>query len=278
LKAKKQWHIILEMNFKLKHRLWDFVRPFHSPLTCALRRRLGGNYQNHPEMELPPPFEAVQLDVERHLHQYLHVKPEAVGQIVIVGANDASEVDRMRQVYSKARFLCFEPNPKTYHNLEGKFRGVSSVALSNHALGRSLGTARFYEMSMAGNGSLLEPDAEAWATANKQTDKNVSSYEVQVSTLDRETAMLPAIDLLWMDVQGAEGEVLAGGAEALKRTKSIMIEVALVRSPYKGALLFPEINELLKANNFMCVGLGVDAWNGTGNAFFVSAFDQLICR
>ena len=261
-----------------KHNLWDFIRPFHAPFTRALRRKLGSNYHNHPEMKLPPPFDAVQIDVERNLHQYLHVQPEEVGQIVIVGANDASEVDRMRQVYPKSRFLCFEPNPETYRNLAGKFHGVTSVALSNHALGRTSGKARFYEMSQAGNGSLLEPDAEAWATVNKQADKNVSSYEVQVSTLDHEAAALPAIDLLWMDVQGAEGEVLAGGTEALKRTKSIMVEIALVKSPYKGAMLFSEIGELLKSNNFMCVSLGVDPWNGTGNAYFVRAFEQLICK
>ena len=261
-----------------KHNLWNFIRPFHAPFTQALRRKLGSNYHNHPEMELPPPFDAVQLDVERHLHQYLHVQPEAVSQIVIVGANDASEVGRMRPVYAKAKFLCFEPNPISYQNLATKFQGETIVALSNHALGRTPGKARFYEMSQAGNGSLLEPDAETWATVNQQADKNVSSYEVQVSTLDRETATLTAIDLLWMDVQGAEGEVLAGGTETLKRTKSIMVEIALVKSPYKGAMLFSEIGELLKSNNFMCVSLGVDPWNGTGNAFFVRTFDQLICK
>lgn len=261
-----------------KHNLWDFIRPFHAPFTRALRRKLGRNYHQHPEMELPPPFDAVQLDVERHLHQYLHVPPAAVAQIVIVGANDACEVDRMRRVYAKTNFLCFEPNPISYQNLVTKFQGVAAVVLSNHALGRTPGKARFYEMSQAGNGSLLEPDAEAWATVNQQTDRNVSSYEVQVSTLDREAAALPAIDLLWMDVQGAEGEVLAGGSEVLKRTKSIMIEIALVKSPYKGAMLFSEISELLKANNFMCVSLGVDPWNGTGNAFFVRTFEQLICK
>ncbi len=266
------------MNSEKKHNLWDFIRPFHAPFTRALRRKLGTNYHSHPEMELPPTFDAVQLDVERHLHQYLHVRPEQVAQIVIVGANDASEVDRMRPVYSKCRFLCFEPNPQSHQNLVNKFQGVASVGLSKYALGRTPGTAQFYELSLAGNGSLLEPDAEAWATANKQADKKVSSYEVQVSTLDRETADLPAIDVLWMDVQGAEGEVLAGGSETLKRTKSIMVEVALIESPYKGAMLFSEINELLKSNNFMCVSLGVDPWNGTGNAFFVRAFDQLICK
>jgi hypothetical protein len=94
----------------LKRSMWDIVRPLHSPMTTALRRRLGRNYENHPEMELPPPYDYVQLDVERHLHRYLHVQRQEISQIVIVGALDASEVGRMGRIYSNAKFLCFEPN------------------------------------------------------------------------------------------------------------------------------------------------------------------------
>jgi hypothetical protein len=79
-----------------------------------------------------------------------------------------------------------------------------------------------------------------------------------------------------MDVQGAEGMVLAGATETLKRTRAIFIEVALTESPYKGAALFPEISARLRADNFMCVGLGTDPGNGTGNAFFVRDLEMLI--
>ena len=78
--------------------------------------------------------------------------------------------------------------------------------------------------------------------------------------------------------QGAEGRVLAGAKETLKRTKSVFIEVALTRSPYEGALLFPEIEALLKSEGFMCVALGVGSWNGGGNAFFVKDFGKLVCK
>jgi 2-O-methyltransferase len=266
------------MHDKLKHAMWNLVRPIHAPITRALRRRLGRNYSDHPEMELPPPYEAIQLDVERHLHEYLHTSPGEISQIVIVGALDAGEVGRMQRIYSRARFLCFEPNPRTYQSLTRKFAGVPNVSISGLALGRTSGKAQFYELSLAGNGSLLEPDVEDWAAATKQSDKRMTSFEVEVSTLDREAADLPGIDLLWMDVQGAEGEVLAGGLETLERTKAVFVEVELVHSPYKGALLFTELKSRLEAKGFLCVGLGVDAWNGTGNAFFVKQFEKLITK
>jgi len=266
------------MDDKITNAMWDLARPFYSPLTRALRRRFGRNYHDHPEMELPPPYDAVQLDVERHLHDYLHTSPENVAQIVIVGALDAGEVDRMQRVYSRARFLCFEPNPETYHTLTKKFTGRPEVTVSDLALGRTPGKARFYELSLAGNGSLLEPNVEDWAVATKQSDKSMTCFEVTVSTLDWEAASLPSIDLLWMDVQGAEGEVLAVASETLKRTKAVLSEVALVSSPYKGALLFPELKAQLESKGFLSVALGVDARNGTGNAFFVRDFEKLASR
>jgi len=254
------------------------ARPFHSPFTRALRRRLGRNYEEHPEMELPEPEEAVQFDVERHLHKYLHVSPEKISHIVIVGAYEADEIRRMRRIYSQARFLCFEPNPKTYQNVIEKYRDWPGVEARKLALSDAPGRDRFYELGMPGNGSLLEPDIESWSATVKWEDKSLTSFEVELSTLDHETAQLPSIDLLWMDVQGAEGKVLAGGGEALKRTNAVFLEVALIHSPYKGAMLFSEIKAKLEGYGFMCVALGVGAWNGNGNALFVKNFEQLICK
>jgi FkbM family methyltransferase len=263
---------------KFKNSARNFLRPFYSPITSALRRRLGRNYETHPEMELPLAFDYVQLDVERHLHDYLNVQPREISQIVIVGALDASEVVRMERIYPKARFRCFEPNPNYYQNLLTKFSEKPNVSISNFALGKVPGKATFYELPFPGNGSLLEPDVRKWASSNKVAEGNVRSFEVQVSTLDREAADFGSIDLLWMDVQGAEGDVLGGAAETLKRTKSIFVEVALVMSSYKGGVLFDEIRTKLESQNFRCLGLGICWWNGTGNAFFVRDFEKCVAQ
>ena len=266
------------MTESLKQHMWNWIRPFHSPITRALRRKLGQNYSNHPEMELPPPYESVQLDVERHLHDYLHVSPDAISMIVIVGAHEADEINRLHRLYPQARFLCFEPNPATYERLVKKFQNLGQVTLRKLALGEKSGTAQFHELDMPGNGSLLKPDLEHWATVTQWKGKKMTTFDVVISTLDQEAAKLPAIDLLWMDVQGAEGLVLAGATETLKRTRATFVEVSLTESPYKGAALFPEISARLHADNFVCVGLGTDPRNGTGNAFFVRDFEKLICK
>jgi FkbM family methyltransferase len=253
----------------IKRKFWDAVRPLHSPLTKAARKRLGRNYFQHPEMELPPAYEAVQLEVERRLHCYLHVPPESIEQIVIVGANDGEEILRLRWAYPRSRFLCFEPSPEWFSKLSGNFRGIDYVESREVALSESSGTVAFHELPLAGNGSLLSPDMDRWSNFNKVEKREIISFPVHVSTLDKETEWLKKIDLLWIDVQGAEGFVLKGGTQTLRRTTSVFMEVALRDSPYKGTLLFPELDSMLVDFGFCCVALGIDGWNYSGNALWI---------
>jgi FkbM family methyltransferase len=252
----------------LKRKFWDAVRPLHAPLSKAARKRLGRNYFEHPEMELPPAYEAVQLEAERRLHCYLHVSPQEIRQIVIVGASNGEEIPRLHRSYPNARFLCFEPSPKSYRELAQKFR-EDFIATREMALSDRSGAATFYELPLGGNGSLLRPDAEQWSDFTQSDDNEVASFQVSVSTLDREAAELKKIDLLWMDVQGAEGNVLRGATETLRRVSAVFLEIALIHSPYEGTLLFPELQSMLRGCGFLCVGLGLDGWNYSGNALWV---------
>ncbi len=218
----------------IRKTFWDAVRPFHRPLTKAVRRRLGRNYFEHPEMELPPAYEAIQLEVERRLHCYLHVSPDAIKQVLIIGANNGEEIWRIRHTYPYSRFLCFEPSPKWFKKLTENFGEADYVESRELALSESVGIAIFHELPLAGNGSLLSPDVTRWSESNKCDEKEVTSFRVHVSTLDKEAEKLDKIDLLWIDVQGNEGNVLKGGTETLRRVAAIFLEVALVDSPDPG--------------------------------------------
>ena len=253
----------------IKEHIWNIARPVHSPLTRALRKRFGRNYFEHPEMELPPAYEALQLEVERRLHRYLQIAAEEIEQITIVGANEGSEIPRFRRTYPRSRFLCFEPSPEWHAKLARRFSGCDFVEIRQKALGESSGTATFYELPLAGNGSLLAPDLDRWAQFTNANRKDVTTFQVEVSSLDKEAAGVGKIDLLWMDVQGAEGLVLTGGRETMRRVSAVFLEVALVESPYRGAALFSQVSNVLKEFGFCCVGLGLDSANFTGNALWL---------
>ena len=61
---------------------------------------------------------------------------------------------------------------------------------------------------------------------------------------------LSEIDLVKIDVQGAEHLVLFGGRESLKKIKYICIEVSL-KEIYQDSYLFHDIYNFLSENNFI---------------------------
>jgi hypothetical protein len=46
------------------------------------------------------------------------------------------------------------------------------------------GRARFYELTMPGNGSLLEPDIERWSSFTEWKDKSTEFFEVGTRPMD----------------------------------------------------------------------------------------------
>jgi hypothetical protein len=71
--------------------------------------------------------------------------------------------------------------------------------------------------------------------------------EVETTTLDNEV-VAECIDLIWMDVQGAELEVLQGAAKILKRTKMVSIEFH--EGQYSGASSAKDVRDLLLPYGF----------------------------
>jgi FkbM family methyltransferase len=72
------------------------------------------------------------------------------------------------------------------------------------------------------------------------------TVEVETITLDtyRRQAALEHIDLIWADIQGAEGEMISGGAETLRRTRYLFTEYS-DDEMYEGQVSLGEIVRML---------------------------------
>jgi FkbM family methyltransferase len=262
----------------MKKLFYDLLRPVYKPILKPLRRRLGRvNYYEHPEMELPKVYDAIQLEVERRLHHYLHCDPNDIRRIAIVGANKGDEIERLALSYPNAAYDCFEPSPRFLPELRRRWSANPKVTIHDVALAQTKGKARFYELSMPGNGSLLEPDIERWSSFTEWKDKSTEFFEVETRQMD-EYYQTNSPDLLWMDVQGGEMSVLLGGNETLKKTKAIFLEMTLVQGPYKGCALFSELNDLITSHGFTCCGQGIDPWNFSGVALWIKDIENKICK
>ena len=96
---------------------------------------------------------------------------------------------------------------------------------------------------------------------------NNEEYKVNTTTLDLYYKN-KSVDILWVDVQGAEKMVLEGSKETLKKLKAIFIEVTIDCEYYEESAKKSFIDEMLVFNGFELVLLGTD-FNLTGNALYL---------
>ena len=104
--------------------------------------------------------------------------------------------------------------------------------------------------------------------------KQAEKFSVEAITLD-EVLQDTDIDILQIDVQGAELLVLEGGAAALTRTKAIFTEISISPDLYDGAVVFSQLDEKLQGSGFNLALMGTDM-HLTGNALYLNLNISLI--
>ena len=92
--------------------------------------------------------------------------------------------------------------------------------------------------------------------------------EVKVINLDEwlNYKKINHIDLMWLDMQGAEPSVLRNSPNALSMTKYLYSEVSKIEL-YKDTELYPSFKKFLEDNNFQVVFEDIP-WEDAGNVLF----------
>ena len=135
---------------------------------------------------------------------------------VDVGCNKGKILDPMRNTVTQGHFIAFEPIPYLYNLLLSKYRSDARVELINLALSSTSGEAKFYvnEADFALSGLSDRP--------NRMAQDKVREIAVKVETLDRVIGER-RVDLIKIDVEGAEYDVLTGAYGTLTRCKPIVL-------------------------------------------------------
>ncbi|HSP45103.1 MAG TPA: FkbM family methyltransferase, partial [Chthoniobacterales bacterium] len=129
------------------------------------------------------------------------------------------------------------------------------VSVVSAALSDRNGEAQFEINRSEASSSLLPIDERnsAWFARDLSVANSISVITLTLADLmDRQ--QLDSVDLLKLDLQGAERLVLSGGVEALNRVRVIYTEVFFERL-HEGAWLFWETNEFLSGRGFKLCGL-----------------------
>ncbi|UCF33731.1 MAG: FkbM family methyltransferase, partial [Phycisphaerales bacterium] len=151
----------------------------------------------------------------------------------------------LRRMYPKAEIFAFEPVSSVYEQLS--FRAAEH---GFHALKKAVGdfdgrTVINLTQSPECHSLLGFKEGNPCAQWTQVVDKE----EVEVCTLDRwchESGIAHhRVDLLKLDIQGAELKALRGARKILETAKLVYLEVSFVEI-YKDCPLFEEINTFLR--------------------------------
>jgi FkbM family methyltransferase len=185
----------------------------------------------------------------RHLprHDYRH--------FIDAGANRGSFTDAFLLLHRPQRVVLVEAIPELAENLRARYGGDPRFSVVAAALSDRSGQAQFEINRSEASSSLLpiDPRNSEWFARDMSVTRSVQVPTVTLPELmDREG--LERVDLLKLDLQGAERLVLTGGAAVLDRVEVIYTEV-FFEQLYTGAWLFWEMNEFLSHRGFKLCGL-----------------------
>lgn len=171
--------------------------------------------------------------------------------ILDIGCNDGADTRKLLEQFGpNARAYCFEPDPRAQARFEAETIDPRA-RLFKMALGSYDGRAQFWQSGGAPykewhreggwdySGSLRRPKNHLrqwpWCTFDP-------SLFVDVHRLDTWAVheQVHDVDLIWADVQGAEGDLIEGGRETLARTRYLYTEYN-DREMYEGQITFDEI-------------------------------------
>jgi FkbM family methyltransferase len=136
--------------------------------------------------------------------------------ILDVGAAQGEWARMVHAIWPAARIIGFEPNAREVPHLDKTRRDVPGFDYRRCFLGREARTVEYYDNDT--QTSLLDDSAKGVKTTAEMRvlDALVASGDV------------PAPDFIKLDVQGYELEVLAGGEQAMRTARGLLLEVSFI--------------------------------------------------
>lgn len=189
--------------------------------------------------------------------------------IVEAGAFDGRHTRAFAERWPKGHVYAFEPHPLLAAKVREATRGLSNVTVVQAAFTDGAGaTVNLYsfpdDSSIHGSSSILEPADHLRLAPNIRFGGSVS---VLATTLDawHESVGCPRVELLWLDLQGAELRVLKFGERCLKATAVCHIEVSW-QPLHEGGASYSELCMHFDQCGFRPMAVRIPI--ATGNALF----------
>jgi len=206
-------------------------------------------------------------------------------RILEVGAHFGEDTQRFLHALGDRvdKIYCFEPDPRSAEVFE-KHMSDERVILFKVALSNKNGTLPFYQSHNPNEISVPEKygwiegrDYKELKLGNSGSSSLKKGYHltlgepINVDTIRYDDWAIKnsvgSIDLAWIDVQGAERDVIEGMGAVIENVKHIWIEFGEMQ--YEGAMSFTETVDLMKSKGFALIGTSTtNPVNNSGDALF----------
>jgi 2-O-methyltransferase len=186
-------------------------------------------------IEALPPISSGELD-SLYLKQLLGAD---AGLILEIGANDGTHTNRFLADFPNATICAFEPDPRALAKFKARAQR-GRVQLFEFAIGAEDGEAEFhvssglpdgmplnerknYPLGWDQSGSLRAPKSHTTVWPWVKFERKIKVAVKRLDTWAKEHGV-KSVDLIWADMQGAEGDLIAGGKDTLARTRYLYTE------------------------------------------------------
>ena len=189
-------------------------------------------------------------------------------KIIEIGSHYGEDTIRFRYFFPNSIVYCFECDPRNIQIFEKYCKDIENIKLIKKAVSNKTDILEFYQsykeqeikeipkkykfidrleynqlkLNASGSSSLKK--------SNFEHLKNSTVIKVPTITLNNfcEEENIDIIDFLWIDVQGAEKDVLEGSNKILHKIKYIQIEYGELM--YENALSKQDTLDYMEKNNF----------------------------
>jgi FkbM family methyltransferase len=178
-------------------------------------------------------------------------RPDCV--IFDVGASAGHSIERYLETFEQPTIHSFEPQTPTFSVLYHRFGNHERIHLNNVALSDQAGVASLHCNSYGETASLLALAPDSWWAKAQNLDDQGATMTVALDTIDRYCAAhgIATIDLLKLDIQGAEPECLRGAQAMLAAQGVRVIQVEIILTDlYERRGSFAAIEALLAPHGF----------------------------
>lgn len=178
-----------------------------------------------------------------------------------VGSRDCKQSIELYHLFPNAKIYAFECNPNTLEICKNNIKNYQDrITLIEGAVCDYDGVITFYPINQ-------EKTITTWADGNPGASslfKSNGTYraeyyvqdEIQTKCHRLDSVMMkyniPKVDIIWMDLQGAELLALKGLGDYINNLKYMHTEVSF-REIYSGQVMYDELNNFITSKNFKIV-------------------------